>query len=129
MKKNEFALLYAIFTPLVTTRDPPSSPSYYKIQHSLPKEREREREDDQQPWNGDCTLGEFPPSGGRQQSNFFFFFFLFFFSLFLTPRKGLTNDACEFFISRNKTKPLRAFLVVGGGGGEGEEGKDDETKG
>lgn len=51
----------------------------------------------------------------REEDNkvVFFFFYFIFFPLFPTPRKGLTNDACEFFISRNKTEPLRAFLFVG----------------
>ena len=92
--------------------DRSSSSSYYKIcNNTLSPKREREK---QQPWNGGCTSREFPPSGGRQQSSFFFFFFF----LFPTPRKGLTNDACEFFISRNKTEPLRAFLFVGEGRGK-----------
>ena len=95
--------------------DRSSSSSYYKIcNNTLSPKREREK---QQPWNGGCTSREFPPSGGRQQSSFFFFFF-FFFSRYFRPRKGLTNDACEFFISRNKTEPLRAFLFVGEGRGK-----------
>lgn len=95
--------------------DRSSSSSYYKIcNNTLSPKREREK---QQPWNGGCTSREFPLSGGRQQSSFFFFYFIFF-PLFPTPRKGLTNDAYEFFISRNKTEPLRAFLFVGEGKGK-----------
>ena len=95
--------------------DRSSSSSYYKIRNNtlFPK-RERERSS-----NLGTVVAHRENFRRREEDNkVVFFFYFIFFPLFPTPRKGLTNDACEFFISRNKTEPLRAFLFVGEGRGK-----------